>query len=80
MQAGSLQFLANQGFDFNKWVNKGIGSIPFDKLHPFRGRHQPQLLHPDEKLMTSGNFGHAQALAERISSWRQVRGCSSGST
>lgn len=28
MQAGSLEFLAGQGFDFNKWIYHGVPFMP----------------------------------------------------
>ena len=28
MQAGSLEFLAGQGFDFNKWIYEGVPFMP----------------------------------------------------
>lgn len=30
MQAGSLEFLAGQGFDFNKWIYQGVPFMPAD--------------------------------------------------
>lgn len=77
MQAGSLEFLANQGFDFNKFVYEGVPLLRASD----RDRHLSRMdagdsapSRPDIPLDKPENRELVDRLIAQVAEWLKVRG------
>ena len=77
LQAGSLQFLADQGFDFNKCIRQGISSMPATLRDEALARVQQQQQEPPHQyheaaLTKTDDILFVQETTSQILAWLQV--------
>lgn len=75
-QAGSLQFLSEQGFDFNKCIASGISSMPAaakeEALARLQHAHDTPYQHPLVPVTKSEDVAFVSELQAQILLWLQV--------
>ena len=80
VQASSLEFLASQGFDFNKFVHDGVPYLPAEiRDAKLRGVNQDRDRNrPDIVISKPEDVAFVKAAVERIRAWLLVRSCGMG--
>ena len=74
-QAGSLSFLAQQGFDFNKCIREGVSSMPAvvrDEAIARLAAHNGEAQHTPLPFTKPEDLGYMQHISSQVVAWLQV--------
>ena len=76
-QAGSLQFLSEQGFDFNRWIRDGVSYLPAGDCDMLRHRLTSAANRKDDRptitVQKEEDVQFVNELVAQVSAWSEVR-------